>query len=219
MGGIVKRAPIAWILSAGGLCLLLSGCASLGGGAGQAGAPSVPPASGATVAPYRDTLELAGKLSVTYSRDGKQDSSHVRFIWEQSPQRTDVTITAPPLNQTVATISVTPQEAVLTESGKPPRRAADIGALSAQTLGWTMPVSGLREWLQGYATTAGGQRFVASPAANTVTTADGWRITYVSWQDGAPGAPPQPKRIDAEHGAIGKLDEMSIRIVLDSPQA
>eukprot|EP01034_Spumella_vulgaris_P037942 gene37942-46817_t len=133
---------------------------SLGGGAGQAGAPSVPPSSGATVAPYRDTLELAGKLSVTYSRDGKQDSSHVRFIWEQSPQRTDVTITAPPLNQTVATISVTPQEAVLTESGKPPRRAADIGALSAQTLGWTMPVSGLREWLQGYATTAGGQRFV-----------------------------------------------------------
>ena len=188
----MRGATFTMMMGAAGLSLLLGGCAGLGG-APRAGA--VPPAAGAAVAPYRDTLELAGKLSVTYSRDGKQDSSHVRFTWEQSPERTDVTITAPPLNQTVATISVTPQEAVLTESGKPPRRAPDIGALSAQTLGWTMPVAGLREWLQGYATTAGGRRFVASPAANTVTTADGWRITYVTWQDGAPGAPPQPKRI------------------------
>lgn len=212
----MRGATFTMMMGAAGLSLLLGGCAGLGG-APRAGA--VPPAAGAAVAPYRDTLELAGKLSVTYSRDGKQDSSHVRFTWEQSPERTDVTITAPPLNQTVATISVTPQEAVLTESGKPPRRAPDIGALSAQTLGWTMPVAGLREWLQGYATTAGGRRFVASPAANTVTTADGWRITYVTWQDGAPGAPPQPRRIDAEHGAIGQLDDMSIRIVLDAPQS
>ncbi|WP_107870000.1 outer membrane lipoprotein LolB [Pseudoduganella sp. UC29_71] len=217
MRNFAMRAPAAIMITGVIAGALLSGCASLGG-ASRSGAAAVQPAPGAAVAPYRDTLDLAGKLSVTYSRDGKQDSSHVRFTWEQRPERTDVAITAPPLNQTVATISVTPQEAVLTESGKPPRRAADIAELSAQTLGWTMPVAGLREWLQGYATTAAGQRFVASPGASTVTTADGWRITYVSWQDGAPGEPARPKRIDAEHGPIGKLDDMSIRIVLDAPQ-
>ena len=192
---------------------LLSGCASLS-------TPSTPatPASTAAVAPYKDALELAGKLSVTYTRDGKQEASYVRFIWQQSADRTDITITAPPLNQTVATIAVTPGEATLTESGKPPRRAADIDTLSAQALGWTLPVSGLREWLQGYATAAGGKRYVASPAANSVTTADGWRITYVSWQDGAPGGAPRPKRIDAERGATGRLDDMSIRIVIDATQ-
>ncbi|CAN7680172.1 outer membrane lipoprotein LolB [Pseudoduganella sp. LjRoot289] len=201
----VRLAALALVFLA-----VLSGCTTIG-------APSVP-ASTATVAPYRDTLELSGKLSVTYAKDGKPEASHVRFNWEQTPERVDIAITAPPLNQTVATISVTPQEATLTESGKPPRRAADIDALSAQTLGWPLPVSGLRAWLQGYATAAGGKRFIASPAANSVTTADGWRVSYVSWQDGVPGTPPKPKRIDAERGATGQLDDVSIRIVIDAPQ-
>jgi outer membrane lipoprotein LolB len=204
------RGPLFALLT---LAAALSGCASLGGpSAGTA------PASSATVAAYRDALELSGKLSVSYSKDGKAESMYGRFAWQQSAVRTDVTLSAPPLNQTVATISVTPQQATLTENGKPPRSAADIDTLSAQTLGWTMPVSGLRDWLQGYATAAGGQRYAASPAANSVTTADGWHITYVSWQDEANGVPPQPKRIDVERGAIGALEAMSIRIVIDPPQ-
>jgi outer membrane lipoprotein LolB len=200
-------------LAALALAAALSGCASLS-------TPSAPstPASTATVAPYKDALELAGKLSVTYTRDGKQEASYVRFLWQQSAQRTDITITAPPLNQTVATIAVTPGEATLTESGKPPRRAADIDTLSAQALGWTLPVSGLRDWLQGYATAANGQRYAASPAASQVATADGWRVSYVSWQDGPPGTPPRPKRIDAERGATGQVDDMTIRIVIDATE-
>ncbi|SFU95655.1 outer membrane lipoprotein LolB [Pseudoduganella namucuonensis] len=202
---MTRKLPGAPALLAVLLAALISGCATT---------PAIPP-SAAPVAPYSDTLDLAGKLAVTYSKDGKSESMYGRFAWQQSAARTDVTITAPPLNQTVATISVAPGRATLTESGKPPRTAADIDTLSAQALGWTLPVSGLREWLQGYATAAGGKRYTASPAANTVTTADGWRLTYVSWQD-SPGAP-RPKRIDVERGATGQLDEMTIRIVIDSP--
>jgi outer membrane lipoprotein LolB len=166
------------------------------------------------VAPYADTIELAGKLSVSYTKDGQQESLHGRFEWQQSAQRTDVTIQGP-LGQTVAQIAVTPQQATLKEGNKPLRTADSIDALSAQALGWTLPVSGLREWLQGYATAADGSRFRASPQHATVTTADGWRLSYVSWHDG-PGAP-KPKRIDVERGATGRIDAMTIQVVLDPP--
>lgn len=185
--------------------LALAGCASLG-------RPAAPP-SAATVAPYREALELSGRLSVNYSKDGKQESLSGKFTWLQQGGRTDVSL-ASPLGSTIATIAVTPDSATLTEAGKPPRSAADIDTLSAQALGWTLPVSGLRDWLQGYATGADGRRFAASPAASQVTTADGWRLSFVTWQDG-PGRP-QPKRIDAERSG-GQVDDMAIRIVLDAP--
>lgn len=189
------------------LAAALAGCAS---------APERPagaPASG-PVAPYTDTIDLTGKLIVTYTRDGNQESLIGRFEWQQNAQRTDVTILGP-LGQTVAQIAVTPQQATLKEGSKPLRTADSIDALSAQALGWTLPVSGLREWLQGHATAAGGQPFHASPQQTTVATADGWRLNYVSWHD-VPGAP-KPKRIDIERGATGRIDAMTIQVVLDRP--
>ncbi|HAT29289.1 MAG TPA: outer membrane lipoprotein LolB, partial [Janthinobacterium sp.] len=94
--------------------------------------------------------------------------------------------------------------------------------LSAQALGWSLPVSGLRDWLQGYAAGADGRRFVASPLRDTVTTSDGWRLRYVSWQesgqDKTAQAHPQPKRIDAERAAGPHANAVAIRIVIDPAQ-
>jgi hypothetical protein len=57
------------------------------------------------------------------------------------------------------------------QAGRAPRTASDIDTLTAQqALGWSLPVSGLRDWLQGYATGASGKRFAASPANNSVFT-------------------------------------------------
>ncbi|GAB2870492.1 lipoprotein insertase outer membrane protein LolB [Pseudoduganella ginsengisoli] len=194
------------------LAAALAGCASAP--ERPAGAPPSGP-----VAPYTDTIELAGKINVAYTKDGNQEHLIGRFEWRQSAQRTDVTILSP-LGQTVAYITVTPQQATLQEGSKPLRTAENIDALSAQALGWTLPVSGMREWLQGYATAAHGKHFRASPQDTTVTTADGWRLNYVSWHDasaaGEPGAP-KPKRIDAERGATGQIDAMTIQVVLDAP--
>jgi outer membrane lipoprotein LolB len=189
------------------LAAVLAGCAS---------APERPanaPPSG-PVAPYTESIELAGKINVAYTRDGNHESLHGRFEWQQSAQRTDVTIMSP-LGQTVAQITVTPRQATLKEGNKPLRTADNIDALSAQALGWTLPVSGLREWLQGHATDSNGRHFRASPQDATVTTADGWRLSYVSWHD-VPGAP-KPKRIDVERGATGQLDAMTIQVVIDAP--
>ncbi|MES2739485.1 MAG: outer membrane lipoprotein LolB [Pseudomonadota bacterium] len=198
-------APTKLLLCAA-LCAMLAACATT--------APTASPA-GRTVAPYSDSVQLSGRLSVNYQKDGKSESLSGKFTWRQSAERTDVSL-ASPLGQTIATISVTPGEASLTRSGQPPRVAPDIDTLSAQSLGWSLPVSGLRDWLQGYARQADGARFVATPEHDSVTTADGWRLRFVSWQEGAP-ATPRPKRIDAERNGQEQADQIALRIVLDAP--
>ncbi len=187
-----------------GTVLLLTACAGTG------------PRSAATVASYRDTLDLSGRLSVNYEKDGKPETLSGKFTWAQTPAAIDVAL-ASPLGQTLATIRVTPDSATLTQTDRAPKVARDIDTLTAQTLGWSLPVSGLRDWLQGYATDAGGQRVAASPARDEVTTPDGWRVTFVSWQDEA--APvPQPKRIDAQRAATVTAGELALRIVIDPRQ-
>jgi outer membrane lipoprotein LolB len=191
------------LVAAGFACALLSACATSGA-----------PPSAQPVAPYRDSVELAGRLSVNYQRDGKPESLSGKFVWRQAGQRIDVSL-ASPLGQTIAVIGVEPGLATLTQGGQAPRSAADIDSLSAQALGWPLPVSGLRDWLQGYAQDADGKRFAASPLQASVTTRDGWRLHFVSWQD---GATPRPKRIDAERGAGAQSEAVAIRIVIDPVQ-
>lgn len=192
-------------LAALAACGALAGCAT----------PSAP-LSTVAVAPYQAAIELNGRLSVNYSKDGKRETLSGKFNWLQTANRTDVSL-ATPLGSTIATITVAPGYASLTEAGKAPRVAEDIDSLSARTLGWTLPVSGLRDWLQGHATAADGSRYTASPAHSSVTTRDGWRLEYVSWQDEAAAAP-KPRRIDLARAAMGDLEDMQIRIVIDAPE-
>ena len=192
------------------LAALLSACATTS-------TTPLSPLSPQPVAAYRDTIELSGRLSVNYQKDGKNEALSGKFTWRQSAAATDVSL-ASPLGQTIATISVTPAQATLTQSGREPRVAADIDTLSAQALGWPLPVSGLRDWLQGYASGADGTRFAASPQQDSVTTRDGWRLRYVSWSE-TPGRAPRPKRIDAERSAGAQADAVAIRIVLDETAA
>lgn len=196
----MKHHTVLHLLSLAAAAILLSACATTGAPPSQAG-----------VAAYRDVIELGGKLSVSYSRDGQPETLSGAFNWVQRGEAVDVTLSSP-LGQTIAELKVTPDAATLKQGERAPRVARDIDTLTAQALGWSLPVSGLRDWLQGYATAPGGKRFAASPAGNTVTTADGWELTFVSWEEGA-GAP-RPKRIDARRAATLASGELSLRIVI-----
>ncbi|MBV6322954.1 outer membrane lipoprotein LolB [Duganella violaceipulchra] len=195
-----RRAPAA-MLAAALAAAVLAGCATTSA-----------PRSAAVVAPYRDSIELGGGIAINYSKDGKRESLSGKFTWQQTKAATDVSLLSP-TGQIVAVIHVAPGSATLTQSGKEPRTAPDLDSLSAQTLGWTLPVSGLRDWLQGYAIDAGGKRFVASPANDSVITRDGWKVEYVTWQDDTAAAP-QPKRIDLTRLGAGQVDDMAIRIAI-----
>lgn len=182
---------------------VLAGCASV-------------PRSAATVAAYQDAIELNGRIAISFIRDGKKEAMNGNFNWQQTPSRTDVSLNSP-TGQTVARISVTDQAATLQQSGQPLRTAPDLDSLTRQALGWTLPVGGLRDWLQGYATDADGKRFTASPANDSVVTRDGWKIDYLGWHDEA-AAVPKPRRIDVTRLTLGQqVDELSFRIVLDAP--
>ena len=185
-----------------GAVAILCGCAIT---------PSVPPST-AIVAPYADSVALSGRLNVRYLKDGKQESTTVKFDWKQDAQSTDVAL-FDPFGSKVATISVTPQLATLNLGGnKPPMTAPSVDALSARALGWALPVAGLRGWLQGHATAADGKPWSASPANSEVTTREGWRLQYTDWQPGS--SPPRPKLIDAEHPGGGDVQQMALRIVI-----
>ncbi|MES2164590.1 MAG: outer membrane lipoprotein LolB [Pseudomonadota bacterium] len=195
-----RRAPAA-MLAAALAAAVLAGCATTSA-----------PRSAAVVAPYRDSIELGGGIAINYSKDGKRESLSGKFSWQQTKTATDVSLLSP-TGQIVAVIHVAPGLATLTQNGKEPRTAPDLDSLTAQTLGWTLPVSGLRDWLQGYAIDAAGKRFVASPANDSVITRDGWKVEYVTWQDDT-AAVPQPKRIDLTRLGAGQVDDMAIRIAI-----
>jgi len=203
--------PIIHRLSALAFAAALAGCATT---SHQPQASADTGAGSSAVAAYRDTIALAGRLSANYQKDGQPGSVTVSFEWSQQPGSIDVTL-AGPTGQTVAMVKVTPEQATLTQANQPPRSARDIDTLTAQTLGWSLPVSNLRDWLQGYATDASGKRFAASPAKNEVFTSDGWRLRFVSWQKG--GATPMPSVIHAERSATASSEELAIRIAINPP--
>lgn len=193
--------------AAGALALVLAGCAS---------APAYLGNPSAQVSAYRDTIDLSGRLSVNYQKDGQNQPLSGKFEWTQRPGRIEVSLLSP-IGQTLAEISVTPQSATLTQGKRPPRTARDIDSLSAQELGFPLPVSGLRDWMQGYATDAQGKRFVASPARDSVVTNDGWRLKFASWQARPAGAAaaPVPQRIDIARGSSANGDALDIHVILD----
>jgi outer membrane lipoprotein LolB len=194
------------------LPVLLAACASLP----PSTAPSLPntPASPG----YHRAIELGGRLSVRYQAREKEEALHGGFTWSQTASDATVTLLSP-LGQTIAIIRSTPSGATLEQGGQPPRSATDVDTLTADTLGWPLPVSGLREWLQGYAVDNNGKIFTASPQTAEVLTRDGWRISYPAWTDEST-SPPQnrPRRIDLARRTM-EAGDVSIRIVIDSWQA
>ena len=61
---------------------VLAGCASV-------------PRSSAVVAAYQDTIELNGRIAISFTRDGKKEAATVNFDWQQTPSRTDVSVNSP----------------------------------------------------------------------------------------------------------------------------
>lgn len=160
---------------------------------------------------------MTGRLSVRYQKNDKEEALHGSFTWSQTPQRTLVTMLSP-LGQTIASIEVTPGSATLIQAGRAPLTAGNVDKLAAEAFGWPLPVSGLRNWLQGFATDSTERPFVATPQNenNTVITPDGWRIQYLGWEEG--GVSALPKRIDLQR-STAEAGEVAIRIIIDSKQA
>ena len=188
------------------LPILAAGCA------GIAPAPPAPAESGAIHA-YQQTIDIAGRMSVRYQQNGREEALHGSFDWRQRPGRTELTLSTP-LGQTLAKIEIAPTGTTLTQAGQPPLAAENADALAAQALGWPLPVSGLRDWLQGHVTARGGKRMVATQQDEgaDIVTADGWRIRYAAWDN---TSAPRPRRIDLTR-TTKEAGEVALRLVIDT---
>jgi outer membrane lipoprotein LolB len=208
------RSPIRCI-AALTLTLLAAGCTTIG----QRGAPAPVAQQAAAVRPYHRAIDLSGRLSVHYQQNGKDQALHGNFNWRQNGERVSVALFSP-LGQTIATIDVTPQQATLVQSGHPPRIAANADALANEALGWPLPLSGLRDWLQGYARDASGIRIMATAQRDDITTSDGWHLLFVSWQDNENEPAAFPRRLDvARNGdSTNQSGPVALRIVIDQWQ-
>jgi outer membrane lipoprotein LolB len=180
-----------------------------------AGCQTIQPAGPAWA--YKDTIDIGGRFTTQYEQNGKPQSISGSFEWSQTPDTTVVTLLSP-LGQTVATIKSTAQGATLTQADRPAKSAPNVDALVAEALGWPLPVSNLRSWMQGQVTDDEGHHLAATPQlTKTVDTADGWRLQYLSWQDGEAGSPSIPKRIDMERDT-SYAGRVQMRLVISSWQ-
>lgn len=190
------------------LTALVSGCASLSPADGVPASASAPA--------YQTSIEINGRISVQYQQADQPQSLHGSFLWTQTAQELNLEMFSP-LGQTVATINVKPGIATLVQSGRAPQVAPDVDQLAAQSLGWPLPVSGMRQWLQGSGTDASGKAFRARPgdAQSSFTTHDGWRVVYANWETDAASGQSRPKRIDMSR-TTEQAGQVSIRVAIDS---
>lgn len=156
-------------------------------------------------------IALSGRFSVNYQKDGKDESAHGGFRWGQDDSNMRIVLMSP-LGDTQATIDVTAESATLTQSGKISRTAEDVDALVLTELGWPLPISGLRDWIQACIHDERGRRVRVTPEGRELSTSDGWRIAYPVWEEGAGGR--RPKRIDLHRSERGRAD-ISVRLVID----
>jgi outer membrane lipoprotein LolB len=159
----------------------------------------------------QEQIQLQGRISIQYQENDQPQTVIVGFDWQQTPQELHINLTSS-FGQTIATIQQNAFGARLEQAKQAPRIAADIESLLAENLGWTIPVAGLKAWLQGFDLSPNG-RAIALPATDYLRLqSQGWQIDFVSWQADAEIV--HPKRIDL-YKNTEQVGEMKIRIVIE----
>jgi outer membrane lipoprotein LolB len=93
---------------------------------------------------------VEGRMSVHYKdlAKAKEDSATGRFVWTASADEIELSL-LDPLGQTYALIRSDAKHSSITFRDGRRVDGATPEALTQQTLGWTMPLHGLRYWLEG----------------------------------------------------------------------
>ena len=172
--------------------------------------PSLP-SSTQTERSFHDNILIQGRFSVAYEQNNRPQSVQGRFQWQQHDQRIDIDLMSP-LGQTMAKLAITPNSATIQQTGKEIKVANNVAELTEQTLGWSLPVAGMRDWLQGFNRSTTNQRQLARPNENDQFDTEGWHIQYVSWQQNSVSI--YPKRIDLTRTSP-QLHQLSLRIIID----
>ncbi len=173
------------------LAAIVAGCSTLDGPIRREGAHAVD-----------------GRLSLHYKdqETGKEEALSGRFEWVDRDGDAELGL-FDPLGQTVALVrsragraSVTFRDGRVVEGDSPE-------TLTRETLGYTLPLSGLAAWLEG-------RGEAGRPIENLGDgrlRQDGWTLRFTAPDDAAAGTP--PRRIDLYYP--GPPVEIELRLVVD----
>ena len=154
--------------------------------------------------PVPAPFDVVGRVLI--SGEGRAFSSSLRWLHETTE---DELWLMSPVGQTLAHIVADATGAILTTPDLQEYRAISVDSLTRRALGWSLPLSGLRYWIQS----------MPAPGANVTVSnrdsagrlslleQDGWSIRY-SYPD-APSAV-LPRRLDLTRNG------QQIRLVIDS---
>ena len=193
------------------LALLLSACAT------QPQKTAVATARASAVAEYQ------GRFAIHYADQNAQvKDAYGNFDWVEQADAVTLSLRNP-LGSTLAIVVATPTSATLELPNQAPRTASNVEDLMQASLGFPMPVSGMRYWLKNQ----------AAPASHAKTTTeasgrisrivqDGWQIDYLAFADSGSGA---AAAVDAsaatgDHPAVvRRMNLTRLNTPVDSPLA
>jgi len=183
------------------LLLLLSACASL------------PPHNGAD-------HRYAGRFSLAVTRAEPAGEAPHRGAWTgrfilQVDARTLTLDLVSPLGSTIARFETDPREArLLVPSGGGVRveHGTDARALSEQVLGWSLPVEGMADWVEGRPSPARPYLPLEATGDGARFVQDGWSVTVEPPAQGRPG-----RRLQMDRNGQDGAPDVALRVVLDGP--
>ena len=183
------------------LLLLLSACTSL------------PPPKGADHH-YAGRFSLAVTRAVTGADAPQRDAWTGRFTLEVDAQSLTLDLVSP-LGSTIARFETDAREARLlvpADGGVRVEHGSDAQVLSEQVLGWSLPVAGMPDWVEGRPSNDRPYRALPADGDKTRFEQDGWSVTVEPPAQDRPG-----RRLQMDRGGQAGTPDVALRVVLDGP--
>ncbi|HTH59528.1 MAG TPA: lipoprotein insertase outer membrane protein LolB [Paraburkholderia sp.] len=147
--------------------------------------PRLPSTTNATTSLTTQTSRAYhGRFAVQYvDQTGQQRNAYGNFDWHEN----DTTVTLQllnPLGQTLAVVTSSPAQATLELPNKQPITADNVSTLMQESLGFALPVEGLRYWLQPSIAPTSRAHTTADqqdPSRLSQIRQDGWTIDYLAY--------------------------------------
>lgn len=152
-----------------------------------------------------------GRFAVRYvDQHGEQRNAYGNFDWQEQGDTVTLQLLSP-LGQTLAVVTSSPSAATLELPNRHPVTADNVSTLMQSTLGFALPIEGLRYWLQPSPAPSSLAKTIPDPQEETrlkEIDQDGWTIQYLAYAD-APAT--GIKRLD-----LTRQDPpLDIKLVLD----
>lgn len=124
-------------------------------------------------------FNLEGRVGVRHNDRGFSGN----LKWRHAPQFDEVFLLSP-LGQGVAEIRSRPGKVTLTTSEPAVYEATDVESLTAEVLGWRLPLAGLTYWIMG-APAPGSVATLERDAAGRIVhlIQDGWQIDFLEYAE------------------------------------